>query len=884
MATITMEWALWSEQPGARDDYTVLSCSSGRLRPAHFKEIIRRFSPGTPESEGFLPRVTISSVDIERRPYVGMAIQDRSDHYDGTGRRIAPTRFFLIPYESLGEYPASYRDLYTELSALRLPETGQEPPLEITVPALDAPTLAADLARLGPESALTAAAHLLGRGRVCLTQAEQTTFDERLRFLDTAVALLPYGYRAKLTATTWANSATRHNLRLYFARSATNAHALSLPWQESTSGYLNSSYAVRLGQLLRDHKPAQVIALLAAETEPRRLDGTDAASATLTKIAKRLHQRRLAHRADLTLEDLRDCLDDELLGPGEAEIFLRRLIPQARGEDLNRILRWLPRVAATSGLGPWRQSLVETATRLLWSEGARLHGLLQITGQELGVDRFLAELIEARSAQQTQSMPGLAAVAQLLIDYTLHDPAAYPGTWAALSEDVPTMLAMIRALIDGEEGEQFGNAHLRVQDMLPGNLRPLADRLTGLIRPLDERQEQAFTWEEIALLADHGVSCLQLALIIACRTDRIRLMARAFVEWIIVGGGLSPEEGRLWGAELAGLTPEEPSAQAMIDVVLLTIGHRPRWIMVVPPEDWATYEEMFAHLWNYRWPDRRQMSLALADHLRHLAWHDVPGRADQILRLQEKLILEEIPALKDALAESLSGAADLSWDPDARQWLAQHRPTAAASAEHTETRVPTSSDTGEAVHPAAPSQSTRATKTANEILDLIVALARDRFSAPEIYHRLAQQGTLTDVDVAVAVVERLPYELLQDKALYEAREWSNTLVEHLCRGDFGAEFAKEFEQTYLDGILDGINDRIRFIQHLDKNPDTVLGDKRNTDMIQSMAEVLQTIAGKKRPRAPGPKKPRIKRMLRKKDEENQVTQPGAYSDTDFGAQ
>lgn len=887
--SVEVEWALRSERPGAREDYTVLSCSGGRLRPSHFEKIITRFSPGTPESEWFLPRVTISAVDIERRPYVGMAIQEPSDQYDGTGRRIAPTRFFLFPYESL-DRPASYRSLYGALSRLELPETGDGLPFVITVPELDADGIAADLALLGRDSALVTAGCLLDKVRVCVTQAEQTKFEERLRYLDAAAALLPYGYRAKLTATTWANSATRHNLRLYFARRSADAETLSLPWQEPVEARLHGTYAAHLRQLLDDYEPAQVIAMLAGETEVRRFDDPGAASETLAVIWDRLYRRRTLRHHEPTLEELRAWLDDDGLDPADAEDCLRKLVQQARGEDLDRVIRWLPRVTGIDGLEPWLRSLTAMAARLLWFEGVRLHGLLRLIPREQDADAFLAELIRNRPRQTAEFGVHLASAAQLLIAGIGHNPAAHPRTGQVLAADVPATLTLISELTGGERDERAENALGWACDLLPGELRPLIGRLAGVSRPPAGSPQWQVTPEEIARLAHPDPLCLQLALGVASHTGMLQFMALPFVQWVFSRGGFTPDESQSWGGVLSGLDLEEPSSQAAVDVVLLTTGHRPRWIMEVPPGFWETYRRHFAHLWNQHWPDRRQMSLALAGHLRHQPWHDVPGRADQILRLLDALTLEEAPALDGALIESLSRAEDLSDNPHARQWLAHRSPpgggrqgvpaTAAAPTAQVRTPAAWPPSADDAARPAT--SPGRAEDPAQAVIAYILARMTEGYTAPEIYGRLAERRMLTGAGVAVAVVERLPRALSPHKSLNEARTWSNDLIDRLCGGEFGPQLAAEFGQFYLTKILDRINDDINLIKRLDHACEGLLGNGDNTERIRTRAEVLKTIAAQRRPKPGGHRKPGAQRKIpvpfRKKgetEEPGQAPRPGA---------
>ncbi|RCG26159.1 hypothetical protein DQ384_29730 [Sphaerisporangium album] len=206
---VTAEWALWGKRPGTDDDYSVLDCSRGPFTREDFQEILTKWSPGTLPN---LPQVTISWVygrgDV---PYVGLAVQSWSGERDGFGRPIAVTGYFCVPYAQLAAGPVSYQALYEVLAAHRLPVDG---PLIVSVPASE-PHRLADTA---DDTAMAAAALLLADAQVCVTGGGHLPMTERLRYLDTVAALLPYGLRTRLTASTWTDSSATHQIKLSFAK------------------------------------------------------------------------------------------------------------------------------------------------------------------------------------------------------------------------------------------------------------------------------------------------------------------------------------------------------------------------------------------------------------------------------------------------------------------------------------------------------------------------------------------------------------------------------------------------------------------------------------------------------------------------------------------
>lgn len=214
---IGFEWALEGKRPGAHHDYELLSWSDDRLGPEVFEEVRSRYAMGLSAD---LPQVTIAVAATKERERVSrhivLAVQKWSGHRDATNRKIVHTHWFYVPYQELAAHQVSYEALYHALA--NLPVT-PSPPLTVRVPELDPTALGP-----GPDARCAAALLLTGRP-VCVVGADRVPMIERLRFLDTVAALLPYGMRSRLTAATWTSSTARHKIRLSFARHAPeNAH------------------------------------------------------------------------------------------------------------------------------------------------------------------------------------------------------------------------------------------------------------------------------------------------------------------------------------------------------------------------------------------------------------------------------------------------------------------------------------------------------------------------------------------------------------------------------------------------------------------------------------------------------------------------------------
>jgi hypothetical protein len=218
---IAAEWALWGKEAHETGAH-VLRCSSGPLRAKDFAEIITRYSPGDLD---VLPQYTISWIpDARREPeYVALGIHEfapadpaRSDgriRRDAAGRAIVFVRLFCVRYADLAEVSASYQDLFQAAGQVPLPRDGAGR-VALTLPAKQAPILRGPARLLAERVAL-----LLLTGRpVCVVGADDVSVAQRLGFIDTAMAWLPYGLRATMSAGTWADSASQDlKLRLFFA-------------------------------------------------------------------------------------------------------------------------------------------------------------------------------------------------------------------------------------------------------------------------------------------------------------------------------------------------------------------------------------------------------------------------------------------------------------------------------------------------------------------------------------------------------------------------------------------------------------------------------------------------------------------------------------------
>jgi hypothetical protein len=217
---VIAQWALEGKQPDG-EDYRILACSTGDLSRRHFADALSRFQLGELNT---LPQVSVSYARLAVPPgssYVALAIHwyatEDQRHADGVsqrdnqGRPTAYTSYFCMPYQHLADASIGYRAMHEALRSVTL-SVADGPPIQVPIAMPKSRTPAAD------ELAVRVAPLLLTGRPVCVLGAEGTSMVERLEFIDTVMGLLPYGFRARMTAATWTRTTNRnHRFRLFFS-------------------------------------------------------------------------------------------------------------------------------------------------------------------------------------------------------------------------------------------------------------------------------------------------------------------------------------------------------------------------------------------------------------------------------------------------------------------------------------------------------------------------------------------------------------------------------------------------------------------------------------------------------------------------------------------
>lgn len=300
-ADVTAQWALWGKAPGSGEDYQVLQTSHGVLSQDDFAETISKFGTGTDEP---LPQLTMSWMRAGETLHLGVAIQEWSGDADHARRQIARTRYFAVPYGQVTGRPVSYEGLLRAFAPHRPPIAD---PLEVRVATLKGASIAMALT----EATMEATALLLTGRPLCFLGGEDLDLQARVRALDAVAALLPYGLRAGLSASTWASGSVMHHIRLSFTDFAgKNANAVTFHGpSQSAHSELSRRY---LNLLYTCPDRAGLIDRLAAVTDPLSFGHPDDLRYALRVLEEHCFPP-VTHRPMDALQEAEPASLDELL-------------------------------------------------------------------------------------------------------------------------------------------------------------------------------------------------------------------------------------------------------------------------------------------------------------------------------------------------------------------------------------------------------------------------------------------------------------------------------------------------------------------------------------------------------------------------------------------
>jgi hypothetical protein len=306
---VTADWAWIGKQPGGTGS-SMLDTSG----LADLGKFVAWYAVGTPNSEGS-PDAPQAPPWVTFAPFAdgelaSVSVWDPRREHDHTHRLVWPRRFFLFRFADLAAASASFRTVWQAVETRTLPPAGQARPnpaageptardreLVLTIDPQTPGDLTKVIGEHAPEWMAGLAAMVL-EGPVAIAGATHLRREQRLGLLDAAAALLPYGFRAGLSASSSVDNTIRHGIRLVFADFANDQGLVSLtapPPEPRTR--IGRSYLAMLRRKLDAPGLAAVVSHLWADKHPRSFARPDEALTVLEELDRAgALQRALAER------------------------------------------------------------------------------------------------------------------------------------------------------------------------------------------------------------------------------------------------------------------------------------------------------------------------------------------------------------------------------------------------------------------------------------------------------------------------------------------------------------------------------------------------------------------------------------------------------------
>ena len=302
---ITAEWAWISADSGAVDSAGIQANSGGE-----FESLIHEYVTGSPDSRigpeapDAPPWVTFGpSSRAETECLLSVSVRDPFERPDRSKRPISPRRFFLFEFKELAKANASYQTIWETVDPVQLRALPAQR-IRLDVRREQPTRLIAMISPIFDRLALLAAALLVGR--VVVKDTGALNRDQRLAVIDAVAALLPYGFRADLSASTGVQANSEYDIRLVFAEyGGDNQIILSLYEDEPDPG---PGLALNYLNMLRDKMKIsgldRVVTYLWDDKEELNFQHPEAALERLAKLAPEDYWVRILCDERLTREQV----------------------------------------------------------------------------------------------------------------------------------------------------------------------------------------------------------------------------------------------------------------------------------------------------------------------------------------------------------------------------------------------------------------------------------------------------------------------------------------------------------------------------------------------------------------------------------------------------
>lgn len=766
--TVQAGWAVWSKQPGTRDDYSVLASSAGPLSAAEFSSVLAHFAPGNPPADNgvaaSLPWVMLSRVGVDEQTYLGVSVQVPTESVDATGGPISRTSYICVPYEDVARKPVAYDGLSGALARAHLPHPGGGL-VPLAVPGLDPAELARAVIEFGPNTVATTAALLLS-GPVTITGPDFPDTATRLRFLNAVAALLPYGYRASYTAATWSDTGAGPRFRMVFANRAreeasrvTWGMPASVPADGPARDYLGYLQRV-VSQTAEIMSLTSLIAYLSRDTQPRKFEQPEQAVASLGEFFRAAVVGDAIDSGSVTAADVRLLFSrgqDGQLAPGRRGKALRYLITAGDAQDWQLISQRFGEIddGRPQDLLP---AVTQTCRRLLWSAAPKglVGDYLRLVAPYGLANDLLARLM-APPDSTADLAEGLETAARLLADFAMDSPASYPGTRQALGDNAAAGAALLARLCAPRGAAGVGIAVDWLEPVLDRILPPfnavLADAVdggTGIVpEPVSANAIEG-------LSRDGGQLSVRYLLQAASFLGRLHLVLPGLAPWLaraaIQRGML---DRRFWNDVAMELAPRNAMEAGWLDIVLLATGNDPRSLLaekIAQPQfnralgaAWQELTDLLEKAFNAGQAADDLLTGALIGFLGRRTWRTSEGQA--------------------AVVEDFTG------------WLTANgaRPQLKAAV----------LDPTEALRQLPPQA------TATQIAQACARAYAGRLVAEQAGEALAKSGAITSGTQAADVLEQLHRALSADRTEV-SDAWQESLAMVFAGGTFGEQTAAEF--------------------------------------------------------------------------------------------